>query len=148
MINVEWSREDNFLQVPHDYLIIIIITITTWWKDCKWLCVAVSLWFWCWRRTYYIDNTILVNVLRIVLCRLLLAHVGPCSVVNLIDPPNVKLSLDFYSLSGWTSYRKISWSLEAAEFGFRLSQSLGNMTGTSAAALPRCLSNSRAIQSL
>ena len=53
-----------------------------------------------------------------------------------------------YSLSGRTSYRKISWSLEAARFTFRLFQSLWNVTGTSAAALPRCLSNLRAMQSL
>ena len=50
-----------------------------------------------------------------------------------------------YSLSGWTSYRKISWSLEATRFGFRLFQSLWNLTGTSAAVLPRCPSNFRAI---
>ena len=44
-----------------------------------------------------------------------------------------------YSLSGRTSYRKISWGLEAAKFGFGLFQQLLNLTGTSAAALPRCL---------
>ena len=53
-----------------------------------------------------------------------------------------------YSLSGKTSYRKISWSLEAARFGFKLFQSLWNLTGTSAALLPRCLSNFRAIRPL
>ena len=50
-----------------------------------------------------------------------------------------------YSLSGKTSYRKISWSLEAARFEFKLFQSLWNLAGTSAALLPRCLSNFRAI---
>ena len=49
-----------------------------------------------------------------------------------------------YSLSGRTSYRKISWSVEAARFMFRLLQSLLNLTGISAAALP----NVRAIESL
>ena len=53
-----------------------------------------------------------------------------------------------YSLSGKTSYHKISWSLEAARFGFKLFQSLWNLAGTSAAQLPRCLSNFRAIQPL
>ena len=53
-----------------------------------------------------------------------------------------------YSLSGKTSYRKISWSLEAARFGFGLFQLLWNLTGISAAALSRCLSNFRAIRSL
>ena len=53
-----------------------------------------------------------------------------------------------YSLSGKTSYRKISWSLEAARFGFNLFQSLWNLAGTSAALLPRCLSNFRAIRPL
>ena len=53
-----------------------------------------------------------------------------------------------YSLSGKTSYRKISWSLEAARFGFKLFQSLWNLAGTSAALLPMCLSNFRAIRPL
>ena len=53
-----------------------------------------------------------------------------------------------YSLSGKTSYRKISWSLEAARFGFKLLQSLWNLAGTSAALLPMCLSNFRAIRPL
>ena len=57
-------------------------------------------------------------------------------------------SQGLYSLSGKTSYRKISWSLEAARFEFRLFQSLWNLTGTSAAALPRCLSNFGVIRSL
>ena len=56
--------------------------------------------------------------------------------------------LGLYSLSGKTSYRKISWSLDAARFGFKLFQSLWNLTGTSAALRPRCLSNFRAIRPL
>ena len=55
--------------------------------------------------------------------------------------------LGLYSLNGKTSYRQISWTLEAARFGFRLLQSLRNLTGTSAAALPRYLPNLRAIRS-
>ena len=46
-----------------------------------------------------------------------------------------------YSLSGKTSYRKISWSLEAARFGFKLFQSLWNLAGTSAALLQTYLSH-------
>ena len=53
-----------------------------------------------------------------------------------------------YSLSRKASYRKISWSLEVARFRFRLFQLLWNLTGTSAATLPRCLSNFNAKQSL
>ena len=53
-----------------------------------------------------------------------------------------------YSLSGKTSYHKISWSLEAARFGSKLFQSLWNLAGTSAAALPRRLSNFRVIRPL
>ena len=49
-----------------------------------------------------------------------------------------------FSLSEQTSYRKILWSREA----LRLFQSLWNLGGISAKAPPRCLSNSRAIQSL
>ena len=53
-----------------------------------------------------------------------------------------------YSLSGKTSYRKILGSLEAARFGFKLFQSLWNLAGISAALLPRCLSNFRAMRPL
>ena len=42
----------------------------------------------------------------------------------------------------------ISWSLEAARFGFRLFQLLLNLAGTSTAALPRCLSHFWATRSL
>ena len=59
-----------------------------------------------------------------------------------------ELPLGLHSLSGKTSYRKITWSLEAARFGFKLIQSLWNLAGTSAALLPRCLSNFRAIRPL
>ena len=45
-----------------------------------------------------------------------------------------------------TSFRKISWSLEAARFVFRIVRSLWNLTGTSAAVLPMCLSNFKAIR--
>ena len=53
-----------------------------------------------------------------------------------------------YSLSGKTSFRKISWSLEAARFGFKLFQSLWNLAGTSAVLLPRSQSIFRAIRPL
>ena len=51
-------------------------------------------------------------------------------------------------ISGRTYYRKIPWWLEAARFEFRPFQSLWNLTGTSAALLPKCLSNIRVTQSL
>ena len=50
-----------------------------------------------------------------------------------------------YSLSGKTSYRQISWSLEATRLNVIIVVSLWNLTGTSAAALPMCLLNFRAI---
>ena len=61
------------------------------------------------------------------------------------SPPMIQ---GIYSLSGRTPYRKFSWSFEAARFGIRLFPSLWNLTGTSIGALPRCLSNFRAIQSV
>ena len=56
-------------------------------------------------------------------------------------------TLGLYSLSRRTSYRKISRSLEAARFEFKLFQLLWNLTGTSVL-LPRCLSNFRVIRLL
>ena len=53
--------------------------------------------------------------------------------------------LSLYPLSSKTSYRKISWNIEAVSFGFKLFQSLWNLTGTSAAVLLR-LSNFRVIR--
>ena len=48
-------------------------------------------------------------------------------------------------LSGKTSYHQISWSLEVARLDVMLIVSLWNLTDISAALLPRCLSNLRAI---
>ena len=56
-----------------------------------------------------------------------------------------KSLLGLYSLSGKTSYRQISWSLEAARLDVAMVVSLWNLTGTSAALLPRYLPNFRAI---
>ena len=56
--------------------------------------------------------------------------------------------LGIYWLNERTTYLKISRSLKTARLGFKLCQSLWHLTGTSAAALPRCLSNFRAIRSL
>ena len=50
-----------------------------------------------------------------------------------------------YSLSGKTSYRQISWSLEAGRLGVIMIVSRWNLTCISAALLPRCLLNFRAI---
>ena len=58
------------------------------------------------------------------------------------------LTQNLYWLGSKTSCHKISWSLEAGRFGFRNFQWLLNSTGTSAATLPRCLSNFGAIQLL
>ena len=49
------------------------------------------------------------------------------------------------SISDKTSYRKILWSLEAARLVVQIIASFWNLTGTSTALLPRCLSNFRAI---
>ena len=50
------------------------------------------------------------------------------------------------SFSGRTSCHMISWSLDAANFGFRFFQSIWNLTYTLAAALPKCLSNCKAMR--
>ena len=72
----------------------------------------------------------------------------PCAYFGgytVIGPMPVKWTQGLYSLSGKTSYRQISWSLEAARLDVTMVVSLWNLTGTSAAALPRYLSNFRAI---
>ena len=59
--------------------------------------------------------------------------------------PGIEVIHGLYSLSGKTSYRQISWSLEAARLDVAMVVSLWNLTGTSAAALPRYQPNFRAI---
>ena len=59
--------------------------------------------------------------------------------------PELMTTQGLYSLSGWTSYRKISWSLEVARFGVKMIASLWNLTDISVALLPMCLSNFKAI---
>ena len=54
--------------------------------------------------------------------------------------------LGLYSISGKTSYHQISGSLEAVRIDVIMIVSLRNLTGTSAALLPRSLTNVRAIE--
>ena len=84
------------------------------------------------------------------LTRPILSKTQPTSCITAPFRPyrDICKDMGLYSLSGKTSYRKISWSLEAARFGFQLFQSLWNLAGTSAALLSRCLSNFRAIRPL
>ena len=62
-------------------------------------------------------------------------------------PYSIRPSLiqGIYSPSGKTSYRQIWWKLEAARLHVIMIVSLWNLTGISAALLPRSLSNVRAI---
>ena len=86
---------------------------------------------------------------RLIACNVVFGSKMPCidGLAHNYSNSIAKI-LGLYSLSGKTSYRKISWSLEAAGFGFKLFQSLWNLAGTSAALLPRCLSNFRAMRPL
>ena len=59
--------------------------------------------------------------------------------------PGYGIIQGLYSLSGKTSYRQNSRSLEAARLNLIMIVSLRNLTVISAALLPRCLSNFRAI---
>ena len=70
------------------------------------------------------------------------------SILFQMTGPRYPIHVCLYPLSGKTSYRKISWSLEAARIGFKFFQLLWHLAGTSAALLPRCLSNFRAIRPL
>ena len=58
----------------------------------------------------------------------------------------LEVTQGLYSLSDKTSYRQISWSLEAARLSVIMIVSLWNLTGISAVLLPRCRSNFRAIE--
>ena len=55
------------------------------------------------------------------------------------------LACDYLCMLVLKSYRKISWSLEAARLNIVMIVSLWNLTGISAAMPPRCLSNFRTI---
>ena len=60
--------------------------------------------------------------------------------------PNCIGNLGPISISDKTSYCKITWSIEAARFVFRIVRSLWNLSGTSAAVLPTCLPNPKAMR--
>ena len=66
---------------------------------------------------------------------------GACDLMALVETT----ILGIYSLSGWASYPQISRSLEAAILDVIILASHWNLTGISAALLPRCLSNFGAI---
>ena len=125
-------------------------------KTTQWLCVIVlernlSIIRWGELHVEYLDQCYPVDLLPLILRR------GwketwtvwfYCKCNTSYENNNSVLGIQgLYSLNGRTFYRKISWSLEGAIFGIILFQSLWNLTGTSAAALPRWLSNFSAIRS-
>ena len=66
-------------------------------------------------------------------------EIGPCSPLQSILLYKVHYTQDLHSLSGKTSYRKFSWSPEAAIFGFILFRLLWHFNrhmGNSAAVMP------------
>ena len=99
----------------------------------------------------FISNNSVGN-LDISMCSVFLYNFHNCYSVQrqgnntFVTKTFLHITLDLYSLSGRASNRKIPRSLEATRFGFRLFQSFWNFTGTSAAALPRCLPHFRAIR--
>ena len=101
--------------------------LSTWWLLCKryaYTLIRVS-------RHYYVIRMFLLCLCIFVSNKAFWSWSWSCCCLH--------------SLCGRTSYRKVSWSLEAgfgdSDFRFRRLQPLWNLTGTSAAALPRCLSN-------
>ena len=67
--------------------------------------------------------------------------------IHLSEMANLLIDLGPVSISDKTSYMKFSRSLEAARFLFRLVRSHWNLTGTTAAVLPKCQSNFKAMRS-
>ena len=65
---------------------------------------------------------------------------------NTFSNHNVKSNWALLHISDETSYCEISQSLEAVRFIFRTARSFWNLTGTSVALLPMCLSNSKAMR--
>ena len=94
------------------------------------------------------ENAILILACRCVVMPLfitrILCRAVPCTVTGILSYLFISAAnrhiLDVYSLSGRTSYRKISWSLEAARLCVIMIVSSWNLTGISVAVLSRCLS--------
>ena len=101
-----------------------------------------------------IIGTTMVFWKRVILTHLKMGHPQKLSTCADLQMSFIELTWQqryvpgLYSLSGRMSYRKISRSLEVARSGFKLFKSLWNLTGTSAAVLPKCLSKFRGIRSL
>ena len=74
------------------------------------------IWHYCW---YHIHGSKLITL---YLMKLIMMHMQ--------HQLKFRLCQGLYSLRGRTTYRRISWSLEAARFWFKLCQSLWNFTGT------------------
>ena len=107
-------------------------------KNYKTLWNNINFWYKMNRLKIYIDKI-----------KMMLVGESPNQVTEcrwfLLSNDDTHLELGLYSLSDKTSYRQISRSLEAARLGVIMIVSLWNLTGISAAVLPRCLSNFRAM---
>ena len=135
----DWSSPDTVSKLPHplpwaNVQWLVQCTLQCHWHATDWLsvdCVTTG------RPSEYLQGTLGHHWKNLI---------ETTSHWNATGAALLQPTLALYSLSGKTSYRKISWSLEAARFGFKLYQSLSNLAGTSAALLPRSLSNFRAIR--
>ena len=73
------------------------------------------------------------------------AHYDVIVMTILIQNCPQDITLGHYSLSGWMSYCKIAWSVQAMRLCVIMIQSPWNLTGISVSLLPRCLLNFKAI---
>ena len=115
------------------------------------LAESAFTWHMCWHTFLFHDGIgndtyycIAVSLAQFCDCRT--PHCRYCSDWNWNNQTTGTPKQGLYLLSGKTSYCQISWSLEAARLDVIIVISLWNSTEISAAALPRYLSNFRAIR--
>ena len=111
-------------------------------KECKWCLNTMPLYtciFFCNGKTNYQK---IINGYCVKVSPGIQGHSIMLQGHGHIDP----VSQGPVSISDKTSYRKMTWSLEAARFVFRIVRSLWNLIGTSAALLPMCISNFKAMR--
>ena len=155
-----WPCRDWAVTSPsRDWAVIIgpgavttVVTVSSRWAHCEltvtiffsWACMhaCIHTYIYIYYSIYYSNSAVSKSLLSVPIFRKLSIVTFHCSPACLY--PNIVL-LGLYSLSGKTYHRQISWSLEAVRMDVIMVVSLWNVTGISAALLPRCLSNFRSI---
>ena len=115
------------------------------WSSCQYQCIDNDILYSKNVKSHHESNAGKIQNMLIVVTSILVWESYSIDLLSYPKLQDISWDLDSVSIFDRTSYCRISSSIEAARFVFRSVRSFWNLTGTSAAPLPMCLPNFKAM---